>query len=40
MKKGSSDTGEADWTEDAVIQWENPNPFVNLARALAGHNEE
>src|SRR5215467_1644464 len=25
---------------DAVTQLENPNPFVNVARALAGHNEE
>jgi hypothetical protein len=25
---------------DAVPQSENPNLFVNLARAVAGHNEE
>jgi hypothetical protein len=40
MKKGSRDTGEVRLDTDAVTQLENPNPFVNLARALAGHNEE
>jgi hypothetical protein len=28
------------WSREAVYQLVNPNPSVNLVRALAGHNEE
>jgi hypothetical protein len=34
------DTGEADWITEAGNELENTNPFVNVVRALAGHNEE
>ena len=35
-----SDTEGADWAQRPDFGWRYTNPCVNVARALAGHNEE
>jgi hypothetical protein len=34
------DIGSAAWAKETVVKVVNPNPIVNMVRALAGHNEE